>query len=336
VKQDGTIRIVGASTACKNNETALDWSIAGPQGPPGAPGAQGQPGQAGGQGVPGEQGPPGEQGLPGVPGQQGPPGEQGPPGVPGQQGPPGEQGPPGDGGTLTSFDDLAGIPCRVGETDEGVVRIEYDGDANALLSCGPEQFLLSFTLTGSAANNIIVSPPFTVLCQHGWTAAQCEHVYDNGTEVTFVVSDAGSPNVMFDHWEGACTGTSYTCTVTMDQARDVTAVFAPSVDVSIDMVVSRQASCFIVCVYSYGLDGGVTWPDAGCPAFFITANAGSPFTHTYFCVAKVAAGESLTLTAASNDPEQPFSGWSGACTGAQLTCTLNAIVTDQQVTATFQ
>ena len=44
VAKDGTLRIVGATTTCKSQETALDWSITGPQGLPGqsgAPGAQG-------------------------------------------------------------------------------------------------------------------------------------------------------------------------------------------------------------------------------------------------------------------------------------------------------
>ena len=44
VARDGTLRIVGATTTCKSQETALDWSITGPQGLPGqsgAPGAQG-------------------------------------------------------------------------------------------------------------------------------------------------------------------------------------------------------------------------------------------------------------------------------------------------------
>ena len=344
VKQDGTMRIVGATATCKTNETALDWAITGPQGPPGTSGLQGPPGVQGEQGQQGLPGEPGQQGPPGEPGQQGPPGEpgqQGPPGEPGQQGPPGDEGPPGEqgpaGSALTSLEDLAGIPCRMGETEEGVVRIDYDADSNAQLSCGPQQFVLSFTLVDASTNSIFAYTPLpAVLCQQGWTSAQCKHVYDAGTVVTFAASDQGSPHVMFDHWEGACTGTAYTCTVTMDQARNVTAVFAPSVDVTIDMTTSLQASCFIVCFYSFGLDGGVTWPDSGCPAFNISAFPGPPFTTTYHCVAKVASGESLILTAASNDPDQPFIGWGGACSGTQTTCTLQAIVTDQQLTATFQ
>jgi hypothetical protein len=47
---NGNIRIVGATTACDSNETALDWNLqgiqgpAGPQGPAGSPGPSGPPG----------------------------------------------------------------------------------------------------------------------------------------------------------------------------------------------------------------------------------------------------------------------------------------------------
>lgn len=56
VKSDGTIRIVAASAACRNNERALDWSITGPQGPQGIQGPQGLQGP---QGPEGPQGPAG-------------------------------------------------------------------------------------------------------------------------------------------------------------------------------------------------------------------------------------------------------------------------------------
>lgn len=47
VAKDGTIRIVDATTTCKSQETALDWSITGPQGPQGP---QGDPGPQGPRG----------------------------------------------------------------------------------------------------------------------------------------------------------------------------------------------------------------------------------------------------------------------------------------------
>ena len=50
VAKDGTLRIVGATTTCKSQETALDWSITGPQGLPGLPGQNGAPGAQGARG----------------------------------------------------------------------------------------------------------------------------------------------------------------------------------------------------------------------------------------------------------------------------------------------
>jgi len=74
VARDGTLRIVSATTACKNGETALDWSIQGPQGPTGPTGPQGPIGPAGPQGATGQTGPQGPAGPQGVQGPQGPQG----------------------------------------------------------------------------------------------------------------------------------------------------------------------------------------------------------------------------------------------------------------------
>lgn len=38
VNPQGKIRVVAPDTACKSNETVLDWNIQGPPGPPGPPG----------------------------------------------------------------------------------------------------------------------------------------------------------------------------------------------------------------------------------------------------------------------------------------------------------
>jgi hypothetical protein len=57
VAKDGTLRIVSATTACKSQETAVDWNIAGPPGPAGPQGIPGLPGQPGAPGEPGPTGP---------------------------------------------------------------------------------------------------------------------------------------------------------------------------------------------------------------------------------------------------------------------------------------
>lgn len=91
-KSDGTLRIIGASEGCRQNETALDWSIVGPPGPSGAPGAAGATGATGAAGPQGPQGPDGAAGAAGAPGPIGP---AGPAGAQGATGPAGAQGPAG-------------------------------------------------------------------------------------------------------------------------------------------------------------------------------------------------------------------------------------------------
>lgn len=55
LKSGGNLRVIDSSvTNCKKTETALDWSVAGPQGPQGEPGQQGATGP---QGDPGPAGP---------------------------------------------------------------------------------------------------------------------------------------------------------------------------------------------------------------------------------------------------------------------------------------
>ena len=46
-KADGSVRIVAAANACKNNEASVDWSQQGPAGPQGAQGRDGAQGPAG-------------------------------------------------------------------------------------------------------------------------------------------------------------------------------------------------------------------------------------------------------------------------------------------------
>jgi hypothetical protein len=71
---DPNIRIVGAGTNCKRNETPLAWNQQGPTGPAGSPGPQGPAGPQGPKGDTGAQGPAGPAGGSGPQGPQGPAG----------------------------------------------------------------------------------------------------------------------------------------------------------------------------------------------------------------------------------------------------------------------
>lgn len=96
------------------------WVTIGAAGPAGKDGIAGPAGQAGASG------PMGPQGLPGPTGATGP---QGPAGQQGAVGPMGPPGAPGTGGTLVSFDALAGMPCNVANTGNacrGTTALEFD------------------------------------------------------------------------------------------------------------------------------------------------------------------------------------------------------------------
>jgi Lamin Tail Domain/Collagen triple helix repeat (20 copies) len=140
-KSSGYLRIVSSTKSCRSREHRLTWNVRGPEGPPGPPGpagATGAQGDAGPAGPAGPPGPQGERGAQGDSGPQGPAGEQGPAGAAGPAGPQGPQGPAGPQGEpgrgLTSFDELAGLPCTVsGRT--GSVSIRYGTANEAMIVC---------------------------------------------------------------------------------------------------------------------------------------------------------------------------------------------------------
>jgi hypothetical protein len=70
-----------------------------------------------------------------------------------------------------------------------------------------------------------------IACGNG--SSDCSETYPQGTLVTLTATGFSNTKTgavwAFDHWEGACSGTAKTCTVTMNASRSVRAVF---VDVS--------------------------------------------------------------------------------------------------------
>jgi Lamin Tail Domain/Collagen triple helix repeat (20 copies) len=155
---NGRLRVVSSSAPCRSSEHRLSWNVRGPKGdagPTGPAGAAGPPGAEGPQGPAGERGPQGEQGAPGVPGEPGPQAAAGP------QGPAGPQGEPGRG--LTSFDQLAGLPCTAGAS-AGTVSIRYGTGNEATIICsvgggGPAAAVrvneVMTGITGAAANEFV-------------------------------------------------------------------------------------------------------------------------------------------------------------------------------------
>ena len=174
--------------------------------------------------------------------------------------------------------------------------------------------LPQFTLTVSKAgtgSGTVTSSPAGINC-----GSTCNAPFDSGTSVTLTATaNSGST---FTGWSGeGCSGTS-TCTVSMTQARNVTATF--------------NLSQFTLTVVKAGTGSGtVTSSPAG-----ITCGS--------TCSAPFASGTSVTLTATaasgtvtsdpSSDVNAVFTGWSGGGCSGTGTCTVS-LTQNTTVTATF-
>ena len=170
--------------------------------------------------------------------------------------------------------------------------------AQALNTGTPAGFSLTVGKGGSGSG-VVTSAPAGISC-----GSTCSANYASGTSVTLTAATAS--NSTFAGWSGACSGTG-ACTVSMTQARAVTATF------------NAQAT-FTLSVSKAGSGAGtVTSSPSGI-------NCGST------CSANYGGNASVTLTATATTGST-FAGWSGACSGAG-NCTLT-LSQARAVTATF-
>ena len=163
----------------------------------------------------------------------------------------------------------------------------------------PTVFPLAVTRAGTATGTV-TSNPAGINC-----GTTCTANYTSGTSVTLSAAPAGGAT--FTGWSGACTGIG-ACTVSMTQARNVTATFQSEVNGFVLTVMRAGAGTGVVTSSPAGINCGTT------------------------CSATFGTGTSVTLTAqlASNST---FAGWSGACSGTG-TCTVS-MTQARSVTATF-
>ena len=171
----------------------------------------------------------------------------------------------------------------------------------SLAACGggggddpPASFTLTVAKTGNGAGTVSGGG---IAC-----GGTCSASVEEGTVVTLTATAASGSS--FGGWSGACTGTAPTCAATMTAARSVTATFF-----------GRR---LLVTTTGTG-EGTVTASPDGLAC-------GSRCT-------AYAEGTEVTLTAEAASGSS-FSGWSGACTGAETTCTVTMSAA-QVVTATF-
>jgi hypothetical protein len=78
---------------------------------------------------------------------------------------------------------------------------------------------VTLTVTrGGSGTGTVTSLPAGITC-----GTDCSEVYARGTVVRLTATP--SPWSRFKRWEGACTGSATTCTVTMDASKLVRATF---------------------------------------------------------------------------------------------------------------
>ena len=234
--------------------------------------------------------------------------------------------------------------------------------------------ILTITKTG---DGIVTSAPLGIDC-----GSDCRGEYDEYTPVTLTATpDAG---FIFDSWDGACSGTDTICTVTMNEAQEVTAIFQKVFPLTINKIGTGTGSvtengidCGSNCAYPEDTsitliataDSGSifgSWSGAGCSGTgdcTVTMNKAQEVTAIFnklfpLTVNKDGTGTGsvtgdgidcgndcdeedeeyventlVTLTAIAYSGSS-FIGWGGACSGSEKECKI-AMNQVQNVTATF-
>jgi uncharacterized repeat protein (TIGR02543 family) len=192
-----------------------------------------------------------------------------------------------------SVDALDGLPCRVGQPDEGLVTLTYGTADNAArpitLSCAATNlFTLSVTkegagtVTGGAIN-----------CGN-----TCSSGIPPGGEVTLTAT-AGF-GYQFTGWSGDCTGMS-TCRVSMTADRTVKATFTPVYRLSVSVSVGDTT-------FGAGENGRVTASPSG-----LSPNpCGRDTSGGINCSGLYLEGTVVTLSTGGTGQ---FTGWAGDCSG---------------------
>ncbi len=134
----------------------------------------------------------------------------------------------------------------------------------------------------------------------GVNAGTCSQSLAHGTNVTLTAEAA--PASTFVGWSGACSGASTTCVVAMTSARTARASFsAATVTLSVDMIGVGEGEVTLnggeMCLRRFGQTGSIT------------------------CVRQFPVGTVVTLEAMAG-MRAIYEGWSGACSGMALTCTV--------------
>lgn len=216
--------------------------------------------------------------------------------------------PSGGGGGLTKLEDLNGLPCGTGG-EAGTVALAINPLSHTVAIACPRlgRFMLDVAVGGPGSVES-VTPEITC----GLGGGDCAHSFDPGATVTLAASN-DADTTAFLGWGGACSGSDPVCQVTMDQARQVTAVFQPTLTVRVlTSPTARETNCaFNICVtvdtftqsrarvtvvdLDTALVAGVC--DADTTTVIPVTGFGFPATNTTTCKFPVVPGHHLRLLA---------------------------------------
>jgi uncharacterized repeat protein (TIGR02543 family) len=182
-----------------------------------------------------------------------------------------------------------------------VVTLTGATSVSATFELGTTTYNLGITVAGTGT---VTSDTGGISCP-----GTCSANYNANTVVTLTSTAGGG--YTFTGWGGACSGSSATCSVTMDAVKSVTATYVVT-PVPYDLTVTKSSAA----------GGTVTSSPSGI-------NCGTSCTSE---TASFASGTTVTLTATA-ESGYGFTGWSGACSGTG-TCTVT-MSNAQNVTATF-
>jgi hypothetical protein len=172
--------------------------------------------------------------------------------------------------------------CVTGATSGEVLAVNKNGTGSGSVTSSPAGIDCGLTCTKSFAKNTVVT-----------------------------LTPTASAGSTFTGWSGDCSGTG-ACTVTMDQARSVTATF--------DLIPVVPPPSYTLTVGKNGTGSGTVTSSPGA------INCGATCSQTY------TQGTVVTLTPTPT-AGSTFAGWSGDCTGTGA-CTVT-MSQARSVTATF-